>query len=142
MYAAIDSPPPVYRLSAPNSPSSPKVCRDTIAALLCANDLAHLVDTAKLLVSEAVTNITLHTSTYMIELDALVQDGSLLVTVRDDDPDQRPRVRTPANDEETGRGLLLVQALSSTWGVTWTGGSQPPGKRVWFELNGERDATT
>jgi hypothetical protein len=35
---------------------------------------------------------------------------------------------------EHGRGLELVRELSYAWGVTWTGGTRPDGKRVWFEL--------
>ncbi|MFE7121591.1 ATP-binding protein [Streptomyces sp. NPDC057654] len=132
--ALITEPTQSYGLSAPNSPTSPKFCRDTVAAVLFANDRPGLVDVAKLLVSEAVTNINLHTATPTIRIETTVSRDSVLVTVHDDDPDSRPRLREARPDEESGRGLLLVQELASAWGITWTGGLQPSGKRVWFEL--------
>ncbi|RLL68429.1 ATP-binding protein [Streptomyces sp. Z26] len=45
-------------------------------------------------------------------------------------PDTRPR--TPGVDDESGRGLLLVDALADRWGAV----AQPvPGKTVWAELD-------
>jgi hypothetical protein len=41
-----------------------------------------------------------------------------------------PAPRSAGRDDEHGRGLLLVDRLANRWGVD----SQPPGKRVWFEL--------
>nr|WP_236071160.1 ATP-binding protein [Streptomyces polyasparticus] len=40
-----------------------------------------------------------------------------------------PRATTP--EDETGRGLHLVEALSLRWGCI----PQPGGKTVWFELH-------
>ena len=42
-----------------------------------------------------------------------------------------PEFRTPRPEETGGRGLSLVETLSSRWGVTRTVG----GKRVWFEVS-------
>ncbi|MFF5568218.1 ATP-binding protein [Streptomyces sp. NPDC012623] len=47
---------------------------------------------------------------------------------------RRPRVRHPADDDQGGRGLLLVEALASRWGA----GERPFGKFVWFEVDRER----
>ncbi|MEV7425999.1 ATP-binding protein [Streptomyces sp. NPDC091212] len=47
---------------------------------------------------------------------------------------RRPRVRHPADDDQGGRGLLLVEALASRWGT----GERPFGKFVWFEVDHER----
>ncbi|MBT2525028.1 ATP-binding protein [Streptomyces sp. ISL-99] len=44
---------------------------------------------------------------------------------------RRPRLRHPADDDQTGRGLLLVEAVASRWGV----GERPFGKFVWVELD-------
>jgi len=41
-----------------------------------------------------------------------------------------PTRRTPAPDEDQGRGLLLVEALATRWGVRERVG---PGKTVWAE---------
>ena len=42
-----------------------------------------------------------------------------------------PMPRHPGPDTVTGRGLLLVEALTDRWGAERTGG----GKVVWFELD-------
>jgi anti-sigma regulatory factor (Ser/Thr protein kinase) len=43
-----------------------------------------------------------------------------------------PRPNTGVGDlDERGRGLLLIDALASRWGVQ----SQPDGKTVWCELD-------
>jgi hypothetical protein len=43
---------------------------------------------------------------------------------------RRPKRRAPDADGERGRGLLLVEACSSEWGVRVL----PGGKSVWSEL--------
>ncbi len=43
-----------------------------------------------------------------------------------------PAVRQAGPDEEGGRGLALVEALSDRWG--WTTAPGWPGKVVWAEL--------
>jgi hypothetical protein len=47
------------------------------------------------------------------------------------DEDQRPLApRRPSDEAESGRGLGLVEMLSSNWGVITRAG----GKTVWFEV--------
>jgi anti-sigma regulatory factor (Ser/Thr protein kinase) len=58
---------------------------------------------------------------------------TLRIEVSDARGDRRPAVpRPPAPAEaESGRGLLLVEALADRWGVeTWP----PPRKTIWAEL--------
>ncbi|MFC9746720.1 ATP-binding protein [Streptomyces niveus] len=50
---------------------------------------------------------------------------------------RRPRLRHPADDDQTGRGLLLVEAIASRWGTD----ERPFGKYVWFELDLKPDGT-
>ncbi len=89
---------------------------------------------AVLLVSELVTNALLHARCApTVELS---RDGNRVrVAVRDDSP-VAPRRRRYASDAATGRGIALVEHLSSDWGSERVG----EGKRVWFELpiNGAR----
>jgi anti-sigma regulatory factor (Ser/Thr protein kinase) len=87
------------------------------------------IDDAVLLTSELVTNAVrhcAHTSTLR-----LMRRGRM-VRVEVDDDEQRPPVLQPSvePDAERGRGLRLVDALSTSWGWQPLG----PGKRVWFEL--------
>lgn len=129
--------PQTYRLRTPNTASSPRVCRETVAALLQAAGHPGLVEVAKVLVSEAVTNVNLHTRSPVVHLEATVHVDRVLVSVGDDDPDGHPWARQPTADEERGRGLLILRELAQRWGVTWTGGLQPVGKHIWFELSAE-----
>ncbi|MFD8865530.1 ATP-binding protein [Streptomyces sp. NPDC059590] len=130
----VTAPPYAYRFTAPNSPKSPRVCRDAIAALLQANDLHDIADTARLLVTEAVTNVNQHTNSRVVHIDTLVRDGIATIAVRDSSPDRHPYPREADPDEEGGRGLFLMQELAYAWGVTWEHGPQPTGKHIWFEL--------
>ncbi|MFJ8145202.1 ATP-binding protein [Streptomyces sp. NPDC096094] len=59
--------------------------------------------------------------------------GTLRIEVTDTRTERRPVPGTPASDSESGRGLLLVNALADDWGVTpRTAG---PGKTVWAEFS-------
>jgi anti-sigma regulatory factor (Ser/Thr protein kinase) len=86
------------------------------------------VETAVLLTSELATNAVLHAQG---EVVVRVQVGPdlLTVTVTDTSP-RTPALRTPRLDATGGRGLVLVEALSSRWGSRLVRG----GKAVWFEL--------
>ena len=88
----------------------------------------HLVATTSLLVSELVTNVVLHART-PCEL-RLERGMRLRVEVVDGSP-QPPVVREVDQVAGSGRGLLLVQALSAESGTI----VEPTGKRVWFELD-------
>ncbi|MEV0690598.1 ATP-binding protein [Streptomyces sp. NPDC050388] len=59
------------------------------------------------------------------------EDGTLRIEVTDTRTERRPVAGTPAPDGESGRGLLLVDALADDWGVL----PRPtgPGKTVWAE---------
>ncbi|MEU1790426.1 ATP-binding protein [Streptomyces sparsogenes] len=129
-----------YRLRAPNIPETAKVARDMVAGLLKATDHPALVETARLLVSEVVANVHLHTKVPLLSLEATVRGPHLHVSVRDADPHGvpwPPEPRTPEAeaDAEHGRGLLLVQACADAWGTVWHGGVRPTGKSVWFSLS-------
>jgi two-component sensor histidine kinase len=84
--------------------------------------------TAELLASELVTNAVTHgcgVVRVVMEYDA----RGLAVTVSDDEP-APPIIADPAPSATGGRGMRLVDVLSSDWGVT----PDRPGKGVWFRL--------
>jgi anti-sigma regulatory factor (Ser/Thr protein kinase) len=87
------------------------------------------VETAVLLVTELVSNAIEHGGGSAV-LDAEVDGRRLRVCVVDDDP-TLPSASLASIDAERGRGLLLVEALSSRWGAEPRDG----GKNVWFELD-------
>ncbi|WP_326839424.1 ATP-binding protein [Streptomyces olivaceus] len=56
----------------------------------------------------------------------------LRIEVTDTRGQELPKPQTPALDAESGRGLLLIDALSDRWGVTE---GRFPRKTVWAELH-------
>ncbi|MFF9566602.1 ATP-binding protein [Streptomyces sp. NPDC014685] len=60
------------------------------------------------------------------------RDALLRIEVTDTRGEQLPVASTPAADAESGRGLLIVEALADRWG-TVTG--PVPRKTVWAELD-------
>ncbi|KPI17227.1 hypothetical protein OK074_8202 [Actinobacteria bacterium OK074] len=121
-------------------PISPKICRDMVALLLEATGHSQLTDAARLLVSEVVTNVGLHTDSRTVRMEAVVRRDRVRVAVYDDKPGAGPQLKPPEPDAEGGRGLHLLSGLAHEWGVTWADAFQPQGfhgctgKRVWFEL--------
>jgi len=104
--------------------------------VLCEWQQISLVDAAEMVVSELVTNAITATramgSVCSVWL-RLASDGSrTLILVGDASPDP-PRRIDPVGDTDGGRGLLLVEALSSGWGwyATCERGTT---KTVWAEL--------
>ncbi|MGZ3099810.1 ATP-binding protein [Streptomyces sp. H72] len=95
-----------------------------------------LADAVVLLASELVTNAVLHCRvTYAQVGVTLTLDGpELTLEVSDPDRDRLPRLHDAGPDEEGGRGLTLVSALSDTWGCR----QDPYTKCVWarFTLMG------
>jgi anti-sigma regulatory factor (Ser/Thr protein kinase) len=93
--------------------------------------MPQLADDAQLGVSELVANAVRHARTPVeltVELDAGVR-----FAVRDRHPELR-RPSTGAQVDsfaENGRGLQLVAAISSDWGISARG----DGKVIWFALN-------
>jgi anti-sigma regulatory factor (Ser/Thr protein kinase) len=88
------------------------------------------IEAAELLTSELVTNAIVHGSGDPI-LNVSVGGSRLRIEVHDSDPtiDLTPqRFDVPS---ARGRGLALVDALSSSWGVEPRSG----GKAVWFDLD-------
>ena len=88
------------------------------------------LDDLLLCLSEVVTNAVLHAGPPILvrggvvdeKVRVEVSDGSKVAPVR----------RRPGNRAPTGRGLLLLEHLTSAWGVDVTS----DGKTVWFEIAG------
>ncbi len=80
-------------------------------------------------VSELVGNAIRH-GRPPITYDVSVDGPDLLVSVHDNDPRPPGDGQDPEPGAESGRGLLLVAALSRLWG--WS--PAPGGKRVWARL--------
>jgi anti-sigma regulatory factor (Ser/Thr protein kinase) len=72
-------------------------------------------DDALVVVDELVANAVLHAGTE-IELRFALQDDRLGIAVADRAP-SRPNVTRPGEVAESGRGMLLVEALARSWNV-------------------------
>lgn len=94
---------------------------------------ADVVHTAALLVSELATNALLY-SDGSFEVAVLCAPTTGIVRVGVSDAGNGwPTPRHPDHSAEHGRGLQLVAALSSRWGIQSV--SSPMVKAVWFELD-------
>ncbi|MEV7885132.1 ATP-binding protein [Streptomyces sp. NPDC002817] len=107
------------------------VLRRIAAAQVRYAGLGALTDEVMLLVSELVTNAVLHSGTRKIGLEMAVKDGFLNIAVIDG----MPGVATPKEadeDEESGRGLALVQMVVKERGGNW--GTRDAGATTWCRL--------
>lgn len=118
-------------ITLPPVPEAAGMARRALREALQAWNVGHLDDTAILLVSELVGNAIRHAraTTPGLEL-RMATDGTVLrMEVLDPDP-RTPTVRNPSGYDESGYGLVLVQALADAWGVR----ELAIGKSVWVEL--------
>lgn len=105
------------------------VC-DALTATGVASDRPGLCDDAELVVSELVTNAVLHGEA-PIAVRVRVGGG---VRIEVEDAGRTAPILLQGNpDSMTGRGLSMVSALTSGWGVEPAGGG---GKIIWAELGG------
>ena len=90
-------------------------------------------ENAELVVSELVTNAVVHggAGDDAHVLLVVMQSGpTLKVKVYDTTPNLGPRP-APTSDAESGRGLVIVDALSDRWGAT----ASTYGKCLWAEFD-------
>ena len=123
--------------------TAPAAARATLRLSLRIWGYPHLTDDAEAITSELITN-AITTSrdkappdtepchiTFRLTVEA--DDGELCIRVWDPDPTPPPRDEPlPDDDAENGRGLFIVNALSSRWG--WHPGPNG-GKFVWSALS-------
>jgi anti-sigma regulatory factor (Ser/Thr protein kinase) len=87
-----------------------------------------------MVVSELFTNAVRHTTSERITCGLSFTRGIVRVEVTDQGSFlTEPQQRAPGLDEEGGRGLLLVGALTASWGVH--SGEAGRGRTVWAELS-------
>ncbi|CAM5458061.1 ATP-binding protein [Streptomyces aurantiogriseus] len=91
------------------------------------------LDTAPLIVAELAANAATHGRVpgRDFRLTLYVIADTLRIEVTDTLGDRLPRLDRPSPDSDSGRGLLLVDALAHRWGVV----PEPcPRKTVWAEV--------
>src|SRR3954470_17144422 len=115
----------------PMSSESPRAAPEFARTSGCPAHALEVLDDALLLISELVTNSVLHGGPPIVlaiecdgeELKVRVRDGLAALPV--------PRVA--GDDDESGRGLTLVELLTDTWGVEPVSDEHGAGKQVWFQ---------
>ena len=109
------------------------------AAALVGGPAEALLGDVELVVSELVTNALLHAgapASLRVFLPIPRESDEVLVRVEVRDPMRTTPIRAVASTEAmTGRGIALVQALASGWGVEQDG----DGKMVWGELSSRHE---
>ncbi|KAA6220611.1 hypothetical protein CP973_00365 [Streptomyces albofaciens JCM 4342] len=142
MTLAPPAPPPAppeahrsFRFDLPSGDTAPRIARTVVEDLLTLTDADELAADAKALVSELVTNVYQHTRTAVVRLDVAVHPNSVRVVVWDDAPGSRLLSLRPLHDDVTGRGLLLVDAFASRWGVYQPNVEERRRKGVWFAID-------
>lgn len=114
-------------------PRSSAAARRFVGEALRRWECEGLLDTVNLLVSELVTNSVLHARSEP-DVAVLLTPDAVRIEVSDQGG-ALPDVVEPSDEATSGRGLALVETLSSAWGVE----ASPGGKTVWFEV-GRPDA--
>ena len=88
-----------------------------------------VLDTVNLLVSELVTNSVVHAASAP-DVAVLLRPRTVRIEVSDRTA-VVPEARALQDEDTSGRGLAMVEMLSSAWGVDPT----PQGKTIWFEID-------
>jgi anti-sigma regulatory factor (Ser/Thr protein kinase) len=115
----------------PCRPAAAAAARALLTRWLQDRGGARLLDDARLLVSELVTNSIRHACVpagAALRVTATAYDAMIRVEVADTGTHGALRLHAP-NAETGGRGLQLVDRLAVAWGVTHRRGTE-----VWFEL--------
>ncbi len=122
-------------------PTATPCARLHARTIACEWGLGELADTIELVVSELVTNAvqasldqdgrpryTADTGLACVHLRLSTDQQAVLVEVWDENL-KLPEPTHPSPDEESGRGLVLVDALAARWGWDLPGSGR--GKTVW-----------
>ncbi|MFC6935201.1 SpoIIE family protein phosphatase [Actinomadura yumaensis] len=111
----------------PSDPAAVRRARGLVRSRLDEWGLGDLTYTTELLASELITNALRYAPNDPIEL-RLLFERTLVCEVLDRSA-ALPRLRHAADDDENGRGLLVVSQLAHRWGTRRTAA----GKVVWCE---------
>jgi anti-sigma regulatory factor (Ser/Thr protein kinase) len=134
--------PLLSHVELPALPASARSARVHANSILQRWRLEGLAETAELLVSEIVTNAVRASAPIVHQQRETGQapraqplrfwltsdQHSVLIQVWDSDH-HRPVLKDPAPDAEGGRGLVLIETLSTQWG--WYTPDEQGGKIVW-----------
>ena len=112
--------PRLIRFMLPSIPESVSAARFHVRAALGFHELDEYSDDAEIITSELVTNAIQHvrndgTGTVAVILARIRNPEAVTIVVSDSSP-EGPVMRERSADNEQGRGLHIVEALSAHWG--------------------------
>jgi anti-sigma regulatory factor (Ser/Thr protein kinase) len=113
-------------------PSAVPCARGHVRAVALEWDLKELADTAELLASELVTNAIQASATLTVAETPIVRvrvtsDGTSMVIHVWDASTAMPARQHAGPGDDSGRGLMIIDALSADWGTH----READGKAVW-----------
>lgn len=111
----------------------PAARRFALEALQGQGHSQETMDTVELMVSELATNCIRHTNSDF-EIAIELGPGTVRVTASDDGSGE-PVMQQASPADASGRGLAIVNMLSSSWGIEHR--ASGPGKTVWFTLTAD-----
>jgi anti-sigma regulatory factor (Ser/Thr protein kinase) len=115
------------------NPAAPAAARAALTRWLSGNVPIAVLEDARLLASELITNSLRHQDLpddAAVRLAVQIREGALRVEVRDPGSTGEIVPRQPDPVLGGGFGLHLVDQIATRWGVNRTGGTQ-----VWFEVD-------
>jgi hypothetical protein len=141
LHPSFDLDPHIYSLTLPRELSGVKLARWTVLAALWDWHLEHLSDDAQVIIGELAANAikfatSVHACIYLLDGDGdPLEGGRLVIEVMDDSP-VVPEIVDAGPGDEGHRGLVLVEAFATAWGVEATA----DGKLTWAHLDYRTDA--
>jgi anti-sigma regulatory factor (Ser/Thr protein kinase) len=117
-------------------PEAIGLLRHDLVDLLRKSGLGHRADDFALGAQELMANAVVHGCRRVHDARIAISvncDGQRIRFQVQDPSDEQPRVRAAADEEMSGRGMLIVQAFADRWGVEAP--SDGTGKSVWMEMS-------
>ncbi|WP_338684821.1 ATP-binding protein [Streptomyces acidiscabies] len=133
---------PAYSQSFPCEPATAEAGRKLVRQVLSVWRLDRIADRAELIVTELIANATRHTSCAEIRLVVRrLAPAQIRVGIVDRAPSRLPVVPGRAeDDDESGRGLFLVEAVAARWGYDLHGSRGCLwAKEVWAEIHDDHE---
>jgi len=113
----------------PAAVSSVPTARHFIESILSGWNRPELAWTATMVVSELASNAALHARGQQFSVRITTEGVGVRLEVTDSSP-RLPQQRSYSSESTTGRGLRLVSALATDWGVV----PSATGKTIWAVL--------
>ena len=115
-------------------PANVQLARRFVSERLAEHGENDLLDAARLVVTELVTNAIRHARAD-VQVGLCRIDDPVLFRVHDGSP-HRPRLRHTSPESDDGRGLAIVEMVTTEWGVT---DESDGGTWVWACFGGRQE---